>query len=326
MSSILIIGEATTTYGANKIIKQDSEKIVKSLYGPDCDLTKAFLLSKSAGPKNIYLANVKTKTAYVDILQASKQLNFTYIVPIGVRFSDKVYSKQLKRTLTYAEVFMRIITDYTESILVMTDNHASLYEDIDAYLDDMFLKINNFKFEADSILSNGRQLWLVANNLKDIAFSNVVLASLMCTTELPKYPRNITTEAVFNIDDTDVSNNELIYFKNNLYTNTSVENFINFHNESNAYKIAPIDMVIRKLNEDLDLSYFHGKLFSNQIKLKIKGVLQDYLTSQKGKLIRDFKIISIDYYLTAEHYYVIVNRFKILPMNSLEEVEVIIEV
>ena len=326
MNSILLIGEGKTTYGINKIMEQHSEKLVKNLYGENSDLVQAFLLAKKIGVEKIYLANVKTNTSCIDIMQSAKQYNFTYIVPINIRFSDKVYNRQLNRKLTYTEVFMKIICAFTESILVMTDNHASLYETIDDYLDDMFLKIENFKTEAFSVLENGRQLWFVANNLSNTKFANVILAAVMCVNQLPEYPTYDFSDAIFDIDANDIGHNELIYFKNNMHTFTTVENFVNFHNEQNAYKIALIDMTIRELNNRLDLSYFSGKLFNNQLKLKLKSILQDFLNAQKGKLIRDYKIISIDSYLTTDHYYVIVNRFKILPMNSLEEVDIIIEV
>lgn len=325
-NSILIIGEGTTTYGINQIIKQDSLKLVSGLYGENSELTQAFELAQSTGATNIYLANAQSKTAHIDIIQIARQYNFTYIVPIGVRFSDKAFNKQLNRNMTFAEIFLRITTVMADSIIVMTDNHASLYEDIDAYLNDMFDKIKSFKSEAQSVLDNGRQLWLVGNNLKDVPYANVLLTAIMAVTDLPTYPDYAIPEAIFNIDEMDVDNKELIYFKNNVYANNSIENFVNFHNEYNAYKIAPIDMVIRQINEDIDLSYFSGKLFTNQVKLKIQSLVQEYLSSIKGKMIRDYSILSIDTYLESDYSYTIVVYFKILPMNSLEECDVVIEV
>lgn len=325
-STMLIIGEGTTTYGLNQIIKQDSFNLVSNLYGENSDLTQAFALAQSVGATHIYLANAPTKTAYIDILQIAIQYDFTYIVPIGIRFSDRAFNKQLNRQMTFAEIFLRITSLMTESIVVMTDNHASLYEDIDHYLNDMKEKITRFKTEAQSVLENGRQLWFVANNLKNVAYSNVLLTALMTITELPHYPNYPLPEALFDIDAGDINNKELIYFKNNVYANNSIENFINFHNENNAYKIAPIDMVIRQINKDIDLTYFSGKLFNNQVKLKIQNLVQEYLNSIKGKMIRDFSILSIDTYLESDYSYTLIVYFKILPMNALEECDVIIEV
>lgn len=325
-NSMLIIGEGSTTYGINQIIKQDSLSLVAGLYGEDSELTQAFELAQNAGASNIYLANAQTKTAHIDIIQIARQYNFTYIVPIGVRFSDKAFNKQLNRNMSFAEIFLRITSVMADSIIVMTDNHASLYEDIDNYLEDMFDKIKTFKGEAQSVLDNGRQLWFVSNNLDKVPYANVLLTAIMTTTDLPNYPDYPLPEAVFDIDEIDVGNKELIYFKNNVYANNSIENFVNFHNEYNAYKIAPIDLVIRKINEEIDLTYFSGKLFTNQVKLKIQSFVQDYLSSIKGKMIRDYSILSIDTYLDTDHSYVIVVFFKILPMNSLEECNVIIEV
>ena len=324
--SILLIGEADTTYGLNQIIKQKSPKLVSGLYGSTSKLTTAFNYCQSLGVNEVYLANVQTKTAYIDVLQMAGQYDFTYIVPMGVHFGDRVYNKTAEREMSYAEVFLRIVTSMCNSILIMTDNEASLYEDIDAFLDDMKNKIKRFKIEADSILDNGRQLWFVANNLDGVSSSNVLLGALMTMTELPKYPTGKLPNAIFDIDEYDVGNSELIYFKSNRHTTTSIENFVNFHNEATAYKIAMIDMVIRKINQDIDLSGFKGKLFNNQTKLKIKSMLKDYLESIKGKLIRSYSIQSIDSYLLQDYTYLIVTNFTILPVNSLEECQVVIEV
>lgn len=326
MASILIIGEAETLYGANKIIKQNSEKLVKKLYGESGDLTEAFLIANEFNIDEIYLANVRTQTSYIEVMQIAKQYNFTYIVPLGVRFSDKVYSNDLNRLATYTELFMYILVDHTESILLMTDNHASLYENMDDYLKDMFSKISSFKNTAYNILESGRQLWFVSNNLENYKYANLILAVVMCSTTLPNYPKYDFGTAVFDIDLIDVSSNELIFFKNNDLTYTTVENFINFNKDEDAYKIALIDMVVRQLNRELDLSYFIGRLFNNQVKLKLKNHLTEFLNSQINKLIRSFAINSIESYLTTDYVYIIVIDFTILPMNSLEEVNVIVEV
>lgn len=325
-NSILIIGPADSTYGLNQIIKHDSKKLVAGLYGDTSDLTQAFNIAFDMGVKELYVANAHTKTSYIDIMQIARQYDFTYIVPIDIRFSEKAFNKQLNRHQAFAEIFLRTVSVMADSIIVMTDNHASLYEDIDHYLDDMLSKIRSFKIEAESYLDNGRQLWFVANNLEDVKYSNIILTAMMCTTKLPNYPDHAIPNAIFEIDDIDVGSNELIYFKNNHYANNSIENFVNFHNEYNAYKIAPIDMVIRKINEDIDLTHFAGRLFNNQIKLKIQSTLQEYLSSIKGKLIRDYAIISIESYLDTDHSYILVIHFKILPINSLEECDVVIEV
>lgn len=325
-SSMLIIGSADSTYGLNQILKHNSKKLVAGLYGDTSELTQAFNLAFDIGVKEIYLANVQTKTAYIDIVQLARQYNFTYIVPIGVRFADKAFNKQLNRNQTFAEIFLKTTSIMADSIIVMTDNHASLYEHIDHFLDDMFDKIKSFKAEAQSALDNGRQLWFVANNLEDVPYSNVILTAVMCVTDIPNYPDYAIPNAIFDIDEVDVGSNELIYFRTNTYANNSIENFVNFHNEYNAYKIATIDMVIRKINEDIDLTHFAGRLFNNQIKLKIQSTLQEYLDSITGKLIRNYAILSIESFLESDHSYVLVTHFKILPVNSLEECDVVIEV
>lgn len=323
-NSILIVGEGLT-YGLDQIIKHTSSKIVSNLYGKDSDLTNAFLLSSSIGVKDIYLANIQSQNGLINVCQMASQYNFKYIVPIGIRFSDKAYNKTIGRNMTFAEIALKIVSATSDSIVVMTDNHASLYEDMDSFLDEMDRKIKNFKTSSEGILNNGRQLWFVANNLKGVSFSNVVLASVMSITTLPSYPDYNIPDAVFDIDNADVKN-EMIYFKNNFLTNNSIENFVNFHNENTVYKVACIDLVIREINENLDLSLFSGKLFNSQVKLRIQNFTKEYLNSIKGKLIRDYEILNIEAYLNVEMYYDIFVYFKILPVNSLEECKVLIEV
>ncbi len=323
---MLIIGSADTTYNVNQITRYTSKKVVNSLFGAESDLADAFNLAFDMGVKEIYLANALSKTAYVDIMKSARQFNLSYIVPLGVRFSDKAFNSLLNKQQSFSEIFLRTISIAADSIIVMTDNHASLYENIDHYLDDMLSEIRSFKEVSSAYLENGRQLWFVANQLQDVKYSNVLLTAMICTSNIPEYPTTGIPEAIFDIDSWDIGINELIYFKNNINDNNSIENFVNFHNENNAYKMAPIDLVIRKINEDLNFDHFSGKLFSQQVKLRMQAELQSYLESIRGKLIRDFTILSIDSYLESDYSYLIVINFSILPMNSLEYCNVIIEV
>lgn len=326
MKNVLIIGNADTTYGFNKIIQQDSLKLVKHFYGEKSELTNAFKLFKETSTNcNLFLGNAKTNTSYIDIIEQAQQYDFDYIVPIGVRFSDKLYNKKQETFMSFAEIFLKMLYPFTDSILVMTDNHASLYEDIDHYLEDMKEKIENFKTKNYNLLDYGKQLWLVSNQLIDIPYSNILLTAICCDIDLPNYPIYDIPNSVFDIDTFDIFPYELIYFKNNSLTYNSIENFYNFFNENTAYKFIPIDLVVRRINQELDFSPFIGKLFNNQMRLKITSYLKSYLNSIKGKFIRDYTINNIDYY--KENFtYIIVNDFTIFPMNSLEEIKVIIEV
>lgn len=324
MKSILIIGSADTSYGINTILEQDSTKIVEGLYGVDSPLTKAFKYFAVVSDVKIYLANTPYKSDYIDIVNTARHSNLDFIIPLGIKFSDEATDVISGAKYSYTELLLKSIGQASETILVMTDNHASLYEDIDHYLKDMFNKIKAYKKKSKLLKQHGRQLWLVANNLKHISHANAMLCAAVCHNTVGSYPNYDFPEAIFNIDLFDVKKHELIYFKNNTYSYTSIENFKNFSLDQIPEKIIPIDLVIRQINKELDLTKFCGQLLSNVTKLKIRTEVLNYLDSIKGRMIRGYEFQDIQIDLKADYTYTIIVYFYILPINSLEKSLVVI--
>jgi len=323
--NILIIGKAATDYKLNQISYQSSESAVKSLYGAS-QLTDAFVLAKSMGVPDIFLANIQTQTDYIELIDVIKQYDFTYIVPLGIKFYDSFFNPVLNRLMTYAEFYLENIGNINNALILMTDNHASLYENIDAFLGDMSEKIDRFKHVAQKALLNGRNLCMVANNLQNYEYANLVLACALCTAEYSKYPEADFGPAIFDIDDFDVENLELVYFKNNVLTDTTVENLKNFRTESDQAKLINIDRVIKFIERELDFSEFRGKIFTDYIKLKIYNKLNEFLKSIVGVAILDYEIKSVEFVVTSPGAGSILNTFSILPINSIEEFDITIEV
>jgi hypothetical protein len=322
---MLILGAAETDYKINEISYQSSINAVSQLYG-DCELTEAFIKAKEIGVPDVFLVNINTKTDYIDLIDVIKQYDFTYIVPLNIKFSDSFFNQELNRLMTYTELYLQEIGSNSNSTIIMTDEHASLYEYVDDFLKDMFSKIKSFKQAAQKALNYGNGLCLVANNLKDHPYANVLIASVLCVTEYKEYPTYNFGDAIFDIDDFDVNKNELAYFKNNILTDTSIENLKNFRNYQDAAKLVNIDRVIKYIDRELDFSQFSGKIFTNYIKLAINNKLKTFLTSIKNTAIRDFTIKSIDYISTSNGSGYVRNTFSILPYNSIEEFDMAMEV
>jgi hypothetical protein len=323
--NILIIGRGANSYKINEVVYYNSPDIVEKLYG-NSQLSDAFRLTKNIGVNDVFVVNAASMTDYIEIADLLKHYDFSYIVPIGINFSDSFFNPLLNRQMTYAELYLESISGYANSSIMMTDKHASLYEDMDQYLDDMKAIIYKFKNVAQKALMNGRNMCLVGNNLQDYEYANVVLASVLCTSSYDKYPEFDFGPAVFDIDDFDLDNSELIYFKNNYLTYTSVENLKNFRIDHDAVKIVPIDIVIKYIERELDFSDIKGKAFTEYVRLKLNKKLDQFLRGIINIAIRDYSIQSIDFVKTSPSAGTIVNYFSILPINSTEVFDIAMEV
>lgn len=323
--TLLIMGAGGTNYRLNEIAYFDSQAAVENLYGTS-ELTDAFIAAKAIGAPHVFLANIQYATDYIEMVDIVKQHDFTYIAPIGIRFSDTFYNPLLQRPMTYTELYTEQVGESGNALLMMTDSRASLYEDLDAFLKDMAIKISSFKSIAQKAIVYGRNVCLVANNLVNHRYANLALAAAMCVTPLGEYPSYDFGEAVFDIDDFDVGGNELVYFKNNILVPTSVENLKNFRKEQDAAKIINIDKVIKFIDRELDFSAYQGKIFTDYVKLKLYNSLKDFFESNRSISIRDYQIQSIEFVKTSAGTGRIVNRITIVPINSLEGFDIAMEV
>lgn len=323
--NMLILAEAANDYRLNEIVYYDAVETVKSLYGQS-DLYEAFKAAKDIGAPHVFLANINSKEDYIDMIDVIQHYDFTYIVPIGVKFSDSFYNPDLERPMTYSELYAEHIGQTCSSIILMTDHHANLYEDVDHFLDDMGIKIDTFKSVAQRALQYGRCIGFVANNLADYKYANVAVAASLCATVLSSYPTYDFGDAVFDIDDFDIGGRELIYFKNNLLTTTSIENLKNFRMDLDAAKLINVDRVIRFIERELDLSDYRGKFYTEYVKLKIYNLLTEFFEGIMNDAIRSYQITSVEFVRTSPSAGTIVNTFSIAPINSLEEFDIAMEV
>lgn len=323
--NMLLIGSGETNYKLGEVTYFETSKAVLENYG-NCKLTNAFITAKGFGVENIFLMNIKRQKDYFNIVTTLRQNDFAYIVPVEILLSDG-YNDAYRgnKKITYVQYLLEEIGAFNDSTFVVTDKHASLYEDLDAFIDEMQELNKTFNSSITKSLQ-GQNLIFVANNLVNYPLANVVLASALCVCDLDIYPSLDVGQAVFTFDSSDISS-DLVFFKNNTIAETSIENLLNFKNNG-PQKIVTIDRIIKYIKRELDFSEFKGKLFTGYQKLRIEQKLKVFLKSLKGYILEDYYIKSITSYHDTAGTVIVLNRFDIWPINSIEKcsIEIGVEV
>ena len=325
-NSILLIGRASNEYKLNEFIKPNGLSEMTRLYG-DSDLTDAYRIAATQGADNVFVMNCFKSTDFIDTAALIGQYNFAYVVPVGITLSDMFYNSEYDRDMFFAEHYLNQSGTHNNSLILFTDSHASLYEDIDACLSDMHIKVDHFKQHAHYVITNkGRNICFCLNNLKNIKYANVVLAAQLSIAAIGDYPNTISQEAIYDIDNLDIMSNEIIYFKNNIHTNTSIENLKNFRTISDANKLIAIDRVIRHIERTLDTSFVLGKLYNQYVKMLLHDYLDEYFRKLSKSAISNYCIKAIEFVKTKDMYGYITVDIDIQPINSLEAINTLLEV
>lgn len=317
-SNMLIIGKAATRYSYKTISYEDDYNTVLKNYG-DSDLTSAFKVAKDNDVEFIFLLNIQDNFDLFSVIEDLKQNDFTYIVPINLLISDYYYDTYNNNRKTYyIEYLLDNIRSKNESIFVLTDKHASLYEDQDAFLEDM----NNISHTIDESLTSKsyrENLIFVANNLQDYPMANVILASALCTTDMSIYPTANFGDALFMIDEFDTAFN-FAYFKNHIEVPTTVENLLNFKLYG-PEKIVTIQRIIKLIKRELELSEFIGRLYTEYQRIQIYKRIEAYLRSLVDYVIYSYDITSVKAYKDKNNpcTVIVICDMKIQPKDCLEK-------
>ena len=265
---------------------------------------------------------------YSDVVSAISQCDINYIVPINVKLSDKIYLENLGGHAYFAEYLLGSIgASGNGSTIIISDAHASLYEDIDQYISSTEKLITNFKNSSLAIKKYGSDLCFVANNLANYDYANVVAASMLATSEYKNYPLQDCGDAVFDIDYHDIYSKEFCFFKYNIRRSATIENFHNFAIVDDQYKFVPINRVVKALYKYLDLSDFRGHMYNTYKKVLIVDKLDTLLSSVTGVMITDYSITSCEFVKDKNTKTVLVlTEITIIPINSIEKYKLSIEV
>lgn len=326
-SNMLIIGKAATSYSYKTITYQNDYDFVLKNYG-NSDLTKAFKIAQDNSVEDIFLLNIQDNFDLFDIVEDLKQNDFTYIVLINTLISDFYYNSYNRNRKTYyIEYLLKEIKNSNNSIFILTDKNASLYEDQAAFLKDMNLISNDIN-KSISTCINKENLIFVANNLVNYKMSNIILAASLCTTDISLYPTSNFGKAIFLIDQYDTTFN-FAYFKNHTSVETTVENLLNFA-DFGREKIVSIQRIIKLLKREMSFNEFCGRLYNEYQKLLIYRKIETYLRQLVDYVIYRYDITSIQPYKNPKSpcTVIVVCNIDIWPKNCLEKcsIEIGVEV
>ena len=314
---MLIIGKAKKNWAPKEIVlAYDEEEVKKNYKGGD--LVDAYLRASEAGVTDIFLMNIQKDSDYFDILDTLKDNDFAYVVFSSLYLSDTFHDilDSHKRIHNFFAYFLGYISSSNNSTFIVTDKHASLYEDIDAYLDDMrsikktFLSHCSGRAKLNNII-------FVMNNLKGNKFANVELAASLVISDLNEYPHYPFNDTVFHIDPWD-NPEDIAYFRDNVTRETTIENLVNLSQDTTPEKVVFIDRIIKALRREIDFQEFKGRFYSEYQKLLLNQKLDQYLSSLVGYTLRDYNIDSIEAFKDGPAAVQLVARLSLYPINCLE--------
>lgn len=330
---ILLIGPGINSNKSREIILPSSTEEVLSLYG-NSDLYESYSLLQTLNIDNIYVCNCFSNSDYIRLMDKIIHYDFDFLIPIGIYFGDTFYNPIDNEDQYYAEYMLKQLSIVSSlTTVIMTEKHASLYEDFDHFTIEMSTVETEFTSKYDYDTSKflelyGNNLIFVYNNLTNVSYANVVLAALFCNRQASNYfPSLKMNEAIFHLDNIDMIGLRAMYFKNNLYAKTvTVENPFNFKKTQDIYSNVLIDDVIKRTIKNINLDHYKGKLYNQYTSLQIESSINKSLKDLKGVLFKEYIINKIGFKKTDVTAGCIIIDFSIVPYGTLETLNVIMGV
>lgn len=330
IDSLLIVGKAKTKYQKASIEEFETLSDVLEKYG-ECSFSKAFETAQDFGASNIYMANIQELNEYFTLADFIAEYDFTYVVFLDLYLSDTYIDPVSGKDISYLQYILEKSTN-TNSIFLMTGKHASLYEDIDSFLQNTKKEIVSFKKKCSTNIDL-RNVQYVANNLKNYDSANLILALMFLATDIAEYPNpedigSVTLgDAVFYIDDFDIGEADFSYFKTTNLLGTTVENLLNLYRYKSPLKIAYIDRIIRYITTLINFDDYIGQGYSEYKRTMIAEKEKTILGSLKNYLIEDY---------TVHECYAVKNAFcpgtvtviltvSVIPIGVMESVKISIK-
>lgn len=328
-NSILIVGVGATNKHYNDIVKPESKKEMIDTFG-DCQLTDSYIRALDFGASGIYVMNIEKMHDYISASSLISQFDFTYIVPIDVRLSDFYYDPTVnknKKTYYVQQLMESLYLTGSSSTVITTDDHADLYEDIDAFINAMNKRRSDFK-QNKTKLSIYRNVVFVLNNLSDTKWANVDLAAIINISSIDRYPvyKNVTNaNVIFNIDTNDVTT-DMAYFKKHADSSISIENLLNMDSDpSSPIKFEPTNRIQKYIfSDDIGVEKFIGRPYTSATDELILDEIIKYMDSFLGYLLIKYDIKDISSAKNVNHAgcVSIFVKMNIQPIGCVEKFEV----
>lgn len=326
-NSILILGKASNNNLTGEIIRAKDYDDVLKAYG-DSELTRAAQYVLSSGVQEVYLYNCYEVEHYISIVNKLHHYEFNFIIPIGLSISDKFYNKSISQEMTYAEFYLDNLPEETKSVIIMTDKHADLYEDMDHYMfstEDLLYEVKDNAIEPTN--EKWTNLIFVCNMLGHVEYSSVVLATQLSLGQIGHYPEDIMHGTSYDYDSFDILNRDICYFKNNLLDRkTSIENLVNMRVSEDPYKSVLVDLVLKYIKRNLNLDKYKGSRFNSYIKIQIANDIKAFMNPLVGNNIKNYLIKSINFVLTGPNVGNVLIEMEVTPRGTFESLLVNLEV
>ena len=320
--STLLIGIGQTNRYLKEIVKPDYTAEAREIFG-DCDLVDMYeFLAEGFEDRDIFLLNLENQHDYLTIAYLLDNYDFAYIVPIDIYLSDS-YLDPLNngRRTYYLQSVIERATRNNDTTFIVTDKHASLYQDVDLYLEDMEKAETQFRNNEETSLVR-ENLIFVANNLVSISWGNVVLARMFLLTDGNEYPViDSYLKTVFRIDFTD-NVNSMAYFQTHVDFTTTIENLLNFGAEKTPTKIVTVYRICLYIKYALEeeCNKYIGTPYSPYKAQQIESVVTNLLESLIGSYLIAYEII--DVYPEENPYHAgtvdVILRYSIWPVGCAE--------
>ena len=330
---LLIAGPSLSSYKAREIVMPADKDEAFNLFGQS-PLYESYELLADLGISNIYLSNCYNRSDYLRLMDKIIHYDFDYFIPIDIYFRDTFYNPSKDEDQYYSEYFLEQLAQVNSlTTVIMTEKHASLYEDFDHYAIEManieLEFFDKFTYDKSNFLEEyGNNLNFVYNNLQDIPYANVILGGLYINRDYAKYLSSIkNVTAVYDLDYNDVQGLRAMYFKNNYYTvDVTLENPMNFKKTLDIYANALIDDVIKRAIKSIDLEKFKGRLYNQYVAVQIESEAIKALNSLKTKLFKEYTINRVGFKKTDPTSGYIILDYSFIPYGTLESINVIMGV
>lgn len=327
--NILLIGKAETNNKQRTILNPLTVSTAKSLYG-NSELYRAYEVARTiTNDSNIYTANCQLITDFIELIDDIVHYDFDFIVPIDIFLRDTF-------TEPKAETYQYFLSYYLESlgakdntaIIVATDYRSTLYDSIDSYLKEEKQVLNKFmNTNAMTLSKYGNNIVFVLNNFEDCEFANVVLAASLSSYDFKSYPVNIKYSCYFDLDSFDLGNNNMCFYKYHEHAKeSSIEQLNNLRLVSDIYKNVLIDLLIKYVVKQLDMSEFNGSLYTPYTMIKINNKTKKILGDLEGEVFKGYSINDIYYNKIAINFGDIIIDISIVPYGLLDKINICIEV
>lgn len=328
--SLLVVGKAKTKYQKASIEEFETLSDVLEKYG-ECPFSRAFETTQAFGVSTVYMANIQELNEYFTLTDYIVEYNFTYVVFLDLYLSDTYIDPVSGKDISYIQYVLEKSIN-TNSIFFVTGKHASLYEDIDSFLQETKKEIAQFKKRCSTNIDL-KSIQYVANNLKKYDFANLVLALMYSVTNISEYPNmdNVSNatlgNAIFDIDNFDVEESDFSYFKTTRLLGTTIENLLNLYQYKSPLKIAYVDRIVRYITTLLNFDDYIGQGYSEYKRTMIAEKEKTILNSLKDYLIEDYTVHECYAIKNTSHpgTVTVVLSVSIIPISLMESIKISIK-